>query len=345
MKLPDLQTLQAIHPQRALAVQIAGSGAYLPQRAVASAGFDQRWGKPSGWTAQHTGVAVRHWAGPGETSASMGAAAAKAALAAAGLQAGQLDCIVSACSVMQQVIPCLGSQIQQQLGLQDSGIPAFDINATCLSFLVALDQLACAIALGRYQRVLLVSSEMPSMGLNPDDPATAPLFGDGAAAVILTASGTNDAGSALLASHLETYSAGGEFCRFRAGGTAYWAGAAQAAPAYFEMDGRGLYKLAARKFPAFLDRLLGKAGLSLGDITTFVPHQASGKALAYLQTVLKTSPGKVVQIIEQHGNQVAASLPSALHHAISSGRVQRGDHVALLGTGAGLSIGGAVLRY
>jgi len=279
----------------------------------------------------------------------MAVAAANSALAAAGLDASRLDGIVSACSVMEQAIPCLASRIQHQLGLGESGIPAFDINATCLSFLVALDQIACAIAVGRYQRVLLVSSEMPSIGLNPDDMATAPLFGDGAAAVILEA-GREDEGSALLASHMETYGHGGEFCRFRGAGTAFWPRPGAAPDAgdltrYFEMDGRALYKLAARKFPSFLRHLLAKAGVNLADIATFVPHQASGKALDYLQAVLNVTPEKIVRILAQQGNQVAASIPSALHHAIGTGRIQRGDVVALLGTGAGVSLGGVVLRY
>lgn len=124
--------------------------------------FDVRWCKPLGWTFRANGVEQRHVASPNETSYFMGARAAQRALAAAQLAPQELDCVVSACSVMEQAIPCLGSQIQRALGLGESGIPAFDVNATCLSFLVALDLISCAMAAGRYRKVLIVSSESPS---------------------------------------------------------------------------------------------------------------------------------------------------------------------------------------
>lgn len=338
-----------LQPRRsvALPVRISGTGGYLPRRTIPSSEFDVRWGKAPGWTARQCGVEFRHVASSGETSSVMAAEAAKSALAAAAIEAGQLDCIVSASSVMEQAIPCLASQVQHRLGLGESGIPAFDINATCLSFLVALDQLSCAIAVGRYRRVLIVSSEMPSVGLNPEDRATAPLFGDGAAAIVLEAASDN-ADGALLAVMFETYGIGGEYCQFRAGGTRFWNSnttAAGMSTTFFEMDGRSLYKLAAKKLPVFVDRLFQKANLTLNDVQWVIPHQASRRALNHLQKALGVESDRLVQIIAQQGNQVAASLPSALHHAVSVKGLKRGDCLALLGAGAGVSLGGALLRY
>lgn len=330
--------------QQPLPIKIIGTGAYLPRQTVLSSAFDARWAKPEGWTAAQCGVEQRHIASPGESSSTMAAEAAKAAISAADIDAQQLDCIVSACSVMEQAIPCLASQVQNRLGLGDSGIPAYDINATCLSFLVALDQLACAMVAGRYRRVLVVSSEMPSIGLNPDDRATAPLFGDGAAAAVLERLDPAST-SAYLASHFETYGSGSEYCRFRAGGTGFWGNRSATPFPYFEMDGRALFRLASRQLPGFMDRLMGKAKMTLDDIALVVPHQASGRALAHLQAILGISSERMIQVIGRQGNQVAASLPSALHHAVSSGRLQRSQYIALLGAGAGVSLGGAILRY
>ena len=163
-----------------LSVEILGTGEYVPGRRVASSALDERWQKPAGWTRRHAGIEHRHYADEGETTSLMAAGAARQALAAAQLEASQLDCIVSACSVMEQAIPCSAALIQRQLGLGDSGIPAFDINATCLSFLAALDTMSLAIAAGRYRRVLVVSSEIASAGLPEDRPETSMLFGDGA---------------------------------------------------------------------------------------------------------------------------------------------------------------------
>lgn len=349
-------------PLPSLPLRILGSGQYRPEVVVESVEFDRRWGRPDGWTERQCGVARRHRASARETSSWMGARAAEAALAAAGLAARDVDCIVSACSVMEQPIPCLGVQIQQQLGLGESGIPAFDVNATCLGFVAALDLVACALLAGRYRRVLVVSSEVPSAGLDPDDPATAPLFGDGAAAVVLgraagdagrgardRASGDRDTdGSALLACRISTFGVGHELCQLRAGGTRLRVGddaIAFAAGARFAMDGRGLYRLTRSHLPGFVDQLLARAGRGLGDVDCIVLHQASGQALDHMVAVLGLPPERVVRMLPDVGNLVAASLPTALHHAIASGRLERGATCLLLGTGAGVSLGGAVLRY
>lgn len=330
-----------------LAVQILGTGEYLPGVCVDSAALDARWHKPAGWTLRHAGIERRHYAAAHETTSLMAARAAQSALAAADMQAGQLDCIVSACSVMEQAIPCTAALIQRQLGLGDSGIPAFDINATCLSFLAALDTMSLAVAAGRYRHVLIVSSEIPSAGLREDDAETCMLFGDGAGAVVLgTAAAPGHAG--IKGTHFETYAAGAELCRVRAGGTrirprtdiqAFLDGAC------FEMDGRHTYRMAAARLPAFLERLLARAGTPLDGIDRIIPHQASAKALTHLETLLRLPAGKLVRVLAERGNQMAASIPVALHHAVAGGAVRRGDTIALVGSGAGLSFGGAVLVY
>jgi len=328
-----------------LSVEILGTGEYVPGRRVASSALDERWQKPAGWTRRHAGIEHRHYADEGETTSLMAAGAARQALAAAQLEASQLDCIVSACSVMEQAIPCSAALIQRQLGLGDSGIPAFDINATCLSFLAALDTMSLAIAAGRYRRVLVVSSEIASAGLPEDRPETSMLFGDGAGAVVL---GPSRGEACIRGAHFETYGDGAEFCRVRAGGTrlrphddlqAFMEGA------HFEMDGRHTYRMAAQRLPAFLQRLFERAGVSLDDIRRIIPHQASAKALAHLESLLRLPAGKLVKVLAVRGNQMAASIPVTLHHAVSSGEVRRGDTIALVGSGAGLSFGGTVLVY
>jgi 3-oxoacyl-[acyl-carrier-protein] synthase-3 len=314
---------------------------------VPSSEFDAKFAKRSGWTAATFGVASRRFASGDESSSVMGALAAKEALAAANLEAGALDCIVSACALMEQPIPCLGALIQRELGLGESGIPAFDINATCLSFVVALDLLAAAIATGRYRRVLVVSSEIASAGINFDDPTTAGLFGDGAAAVVIEAAHADETG-ALLAAQIETFGAGAQLCQVRSAGTklgphgdlvSFLSGT------YFEMDGRATYRMVADRLPAFLDRLLNRAGVQRTDLKCVVPHQASGRAVEHGASLMGIALPQMVRVLADRGNQVAASLPVALHVAISQGQIVRGDTFMMIGTGAGLAIGGAILRY
>ncbi|UXA68697.1 ketoacyl-ACP synthase III [Xanthomonas prunicola] len=330
----------------ALPLRILGTGCHLPATEVTSHQLDARWQLPAGTTFVRLGVETRHYVGEGETASSMGAAAAQQALDSAGLDASQIDCLISACSVMEQPIPCQAVLIQRALGLGDSGIPAFDVNATCLSFLVALDMAANALTLGRYRRVLIVSSEVASVGLDAATPATAGLFGDGAAAVVV---GRSDAeqGSALLSSRLASYGSGAELCRIRGGGTRYPHGEDNAPDAsrVFCMDGRRAYRFAARHLPAFWEQMLQEAGTTTAALRCLVPHQASGGGLDHVVQTLELRPDQVVRILQRTGNQVAASLPHALHHARVELGLQRGDLVALLGTGAGLAIGGMVLRY
>lgn len=328
-----------------LDLRIAGSGIALPAARRDSHWFDTRYGKPPGWTQRHVGIASRPLASAAETSAVLGAAAAGRALDAAGWEAGQVDVLISACGVGQQALPCTAALIQRELGLGDSGIGCFDLNASCLSFVLALDQAAMALAAGRYRRVLVVASEIPSAGLDWEDADTAPLFGDGAAAVALEA---GDGRSQLLASHLQTWSSGAEHCRVRAGGTAVRLDdgvAAYRQAARFEMDGAATYRLAAQKLPGFVAELGRRAGIAPAQLDALVPHQASAKALRHISRVLRLPPGLLVDIIASHGNQMSASIPTALHLAIAEGRIQRGHTIALVGTGAGLSAGGVVLRY
>ncbi|BCT91167.1 protein GumO [Lysobacter helvus] len=328
-------------------LRILGTGTFTPGRRVESTEFDARWRKPAGWTQRHTGIDHRHHATADETTSAMAAHAAREALDRAGLQARDLDLVVSACSVMEQAIPCSAVFVHRRLGLEGTGIAAFDVNATCLSFLAALDMVACMLAAGRLERALIVSSEIASAGLNWDDPDSAPLFGDGAAAVVVSRAPA-DSRSQLLAAHMETYSEGAELCRVRAGGTRLRVADDMDAyrdAARFEMAGKATYRLAAQLLPGYLARLFGRAGVTLDDLDAFVPHQASDKALAHLQHALRLPEDRLVRILSTHGNQMAASIPTALHRAIDAGRIVRDDLVALVGSGAGLSFGGAVLRY
>jgi 3-oxoacyl-[acyl-carrier-protein] synthase-3 len=330
----------------AISMQILGTGEFVPEKRVESEHFDRRWGKDLGWTYEQTGVASRAFVGPGEDTITMGTAAAQRALEAADVDASQLDAIISVGSVPYQAIPCTAVFLQRALGLGESGIPAFDINATCLGFIMALDVVSQAIALGKYRHVLIVASEPSSVGLNWDDPSTAGLFGDGAGAVVLGQSRRE--GAALRASYIQTFSAGLEFCQIRGGGSALNPRhhlEESLAGSVFEMNGRETYRLAAQLLPGFLSRLLGRAGVESNAIDVWVPHQASGRAIAHLQMALQIPVDGIVLTLETLGNQVSASLPIALHRGIESGRIQAGHVVALIGSGAGLSFGGAVLNY
>jgi 3-oxoacyl-[acyl-carrier-protein] synthase-3 len=314
---------------------------------VTSTELDEVLGCEPGATEKLSGVSSRFFAGKDETTSAMGAWAAEAALQAAGIGINEIDCIVAACGVMEQPIPSTSVLIHHKLGLADSGVPAFDVNTTCLSFLTALSVVSALIQSGEYQKVLIVSSDLASTGLDWKEPEASTIFGDGAAAVVVEGI-TENQGSRILASRLETYSIGKDACVLAAGGTRLSPDEdldAFMRSIKFQMDGQAAFKLSAQKLPDFLQRILDEAAVTLEDLKLIVPHQASALALDHIRKRLRLPEEKMVNIFASYGNQVASSIPTAFHYAVSNGLLQRGDKCLLLGTAAGISIGGLVMEY
>ena len=324
-------------------ISIDGTGVAVPATMQLSSDLDLRIGKPAGWLFRRTGVFSRPVCGA-ESQIDLGLAAARDAIAAAGIEAKDIDILLFAAAVPYQPIPATAPLLQQRLGIADGGCAAFDINATCLSFLSALDLLASMLATGRYRRGLVVSSEVASRALPwQTHPETAALFGDGAAAAVLS-SGAGNAG--IVAAAMETHPSGYDACRLAAGGTRFDFHEAPeefARNSLFEMAGETLYRLTLKIFPPFLDRLLDSAGWDRKDVDVVVPHQASPGALAHLAKRSGFRRDVVIDIMRDRGNQIAASLPSALHAARATQRLSSGSKVLMLGTSAGVSLGGLAL--
>ena len=327
-------------------LKIIGTGAYLPKQRITSEEMDQKLGVPVGWSLKKSDVRVRYFV-EDETAAEMGALAAQAALQDAGLTFADIDCIVCASGTMQQPIPCTAALIQQAMGQGQSGVPSFDINSTCLSFLAAFDVMSYLIAAGRYRRILIISTEVASVGLNWEHKESAVLFGDGAAAVIVGISEEHEQ-SRIIASLMETYSAGASYSEIRGGGTGLHAKHYDDTRMHdymFHMDGHAIYKMASKLLPGFLERLLGPGNTAMSQFQLIIPHQGSAMAMRLISRKLGIAPEQLMNITADHGNTIAASIPMGLHEAIRQGRMQRGDRILLLGTSAGLSLGGLVLDY
>jgi len=328
---------------------ILGTGSYLPVGTVLSSELDEELGFPTGTVEAKSGVFSRRRVDTSDTTSSMAAAAAEAALAEAGLGVRDLDLIISASGTVERAIPCSAVLVQKRLGLSGSSIPCFDVNSTCLSFLTALDVAAAFIATGAYRTVLIVSSDIPSLGLDRGHLESFSIFGDGAAAAVVGAERGRPV--KVVASRMETYSGASESCRVTAGGTGLHPckpGVTHddlIASSRFFMDGKAAYKVSAENIGGFVERLFGKTGFGIGDMDLVIPHQASLLAMHHLRRRLGIPEDRLVDIFRDHGNQVAASLPTALHHALSTGRVERGNRVLMIGTGAGISIAGMVLEF
>jgi 3-oxoacyl-[acyl-carrier-protein] synthase-3 len=330
-------------------VNILATGKYLPSNEVFSSDLDLLRKTEPGYSFRKSNMEKRFFA-QDESSSDMAYKASISALAKAamdhGLDVKDIDCVISASAVPEQAIPCMAAKIHSRLGLKLGSVPAFDINSTCLSFLTALDHCSYFLEAGRYKNILLVSSDLASLGLNWDDEETCLIFGDGAAAAII--SSKEESSSTILASSMKTYSEGYEFCQVRGGGTGKHPRLDLEnviANNLFTMDGKNTFMLAAQHLPSFLEDLLNQAELKISDIDLIIPHQASKLAMHYYKNKLGIDEGKIMDIYSTHGNQVSASIPSALHEAILQGKLQKGMKVILLGSSAGISLGGMILEY
>jgi 3-oxoacyl-[acyl-carrier-protein] synthase-3 len=325
-------------------LKIIGFGRYLPKRIVPSSELEAMCGVPAGWVERRNGVRERRWV-TDETSSFMSGQAGIEALDEAKLKPNQLDLIINASGTGEQAIPDTGALIQRHLGLGNSGIPAMTVHTTCLSFVAAMDVASNFINSGRYKNILIASADVASCGINLKEPESASLVGDAAAAVVVTRSDANDK-SMIHHAHFKTYGDGAYLTTIMGGGSRLHPRFDGHKPEddLFHMDGPAVLRMVRGIAHDFLDELYPGLSKSLLDIDVVVPHQASKVGLMMLER-FGWPENKIMRTIETLGNCVAASIPATLYQAVRDGNIQRGQKVLLVGTGAGLSIGGLVLTY
>ena len=330
---------------------IKGSGHYLPRKKVLAEELDLKMGLEKGTVLKKSGVACRYYADPQEeTNSKMGAWAAKEALKEAGMDASQLDVIINASGSIEQILPNGAVFIQHELGLADSGIPCFSVDSTCLSFVTTLDVVSYMLEAGRYKNVLIVSSELASVGLNWKQPESASLFGDGAVAFVIGRAEEGDSASKILSCHMETYSSAAHQCEIAGGGSRInvrtsGVDGPDDARYLFSMNGPALFETSLVKVGPFMKKLFEPLNLTLAEMDLIIPHQASLSAMNLTKRSLQIKSEKWLTIVPDYGNMIAACIPLGLHLARCEGRVKKGDRVLLCGTSAGLSIGGMVFEY
>lgn len=326
-------------------LKIVGLGRYLPDRVVSNREVEKLCGLPSGWIDESgAGVKSRRWV-DGETTRYMGAQAARRAVDDAGLSWNDIDLIVNATGIAEQVLPDGACLIQRELGLGDSGIACMSVHTTCLGFLSALDVAGSFLRARRYETILIVNSEIPSAGLNFDDPGSSILFGDAATAAVVRRAGDGEA-SRIESVSFETYGDGSHLTEVRGGGTRRHPSddRTRREDNLFSMDGEEVFWMSLQYFPGFMERYWPQWLAGGHDrVDWIVPHQASRAALDALSR-LGVPGDKIVTTIEDYGNCVSASIPLTLHRGLEEG-IERGDRLLLLGTGAGLSFGAMTLIY
>ena len=277
-----------------------------------------------------------------ETQLDLAEAAIQRALEKANLKIEDIDCLVSASAVGVQPIPCTAALIHERVA-KGLSIPAMDINTTCTSFISALSTMSHLIEAGEYHRVLIVSSEVGSLGLNPKQKESYELFGDGAAAFIFQAS-NKDKG--VIASLQRTWSEGAHDTEIRGGLTSYQPkeySEETKTNFMFDMKGKKILLLSARVIPEMFQEFQEKSGISKDAVDYIIPHQAS-RALPLVMDKLGVSKDKYLNIVSEYGNMVSVAVPFGLAYALDHGYVKEGDTVFLMGTAAGMTVNMLALK-
>ena len=318
--------------------QVAGCGAYLPERIITNYELADRLDTSDEWIRQRTGIGERRVAAPGELTSDLAVRAAERALTNAGISGSDLDLLVVATATPDNTFPATATKVQARLGMERGA--AFDVQAVCAGFIFALSVVDNALRLGQASTALVIGAETFSRILDWEDRGTCVLFGDGAGAVVLkavTASGLG--GRFILSNHLHSdgrhydilYVDGGPSSTRDAG--------------LLRMEGREVFRQAVQHLSDVVDEALRANGLTAADIDWLVPHQANSRIIDGMGRKLGLSPDKIVMTIEHHANTSAASIPLALETAVKDGRIKPGHLVLMEALGGGLSWGASLVRW
>ncbi len=312
---------------------INGTGSYLPQQSLSNKELETKLETSHEWIFSRTGIESRHIAAAFETTSYMASQAAIKALEASTIEAQDIDLILVATCTPEHFFPSMACHVQQALGIKRP-IPAFDVSAACSGFVYALDIAKQYIATGTAKHIMVVGSESMSRALDWSDRSSCVLFGDGAGAVVLSASDKPGIlGSVLHASHdaekLLTY-------------PNY---STQDTRAYIGMRGNEVFKLAVNIMGDIVDEVLQVCNLQKSDINWLIPHQANIRIIQAIAKKLNLPISQVIVTIEKQGNTSAASIPLALDYSIREKRIKRGDLLLLESFGGGMTWGATVIRY
>ena len=316
----------------ALRAVIKGTGSALPENRVSNAELAQRVDTSDEWITERTGIKFRHIAGPGETTATLAAQAARNALAAADMDASDIDLIIVATATPDQTFPATATIVQHLLG--HHGGVAFDVAAVCSGFLYAFSVAESMIRAGSAHNALVIGAETFSRILDWEDRTTCVLFGDGAGAVVLSGEvGTRG----VLATKLHADGRHNQLLYVDGGPST------TGTVGKLRMKGQEVFRHAVTNLASVMHECLDAAQLTPADVDWVVPHQANARIIDATVRKLGLDKNKVVLTVDQHANTSAASVPLALDVAVRDGRIKTGDVVVLEAMGGGFTWGASVV--
>lgn len=318
---------------------VAGVGSYLPTRVVTNEDLSKIVDTTDEWIVERTGIHSRHIAADGELTSHLALAAARNAIADAGIDVQEIDTIILATTTPDNTFPATAVTVQAELGLYHGA--AFDVQAVCSGFVYAMTIADTFIRTGQSKTALVIGAETFSRLLDWTDRTTCVLFGDGAGAVIVTGeqgAGTN-ADRGVLTAHLHSDGRYKEKLYVDGGPSS------TQSTGHVRMEGREVFRHAVVNIAEAISESLAATGLTADDIDWFVPHQANKRILDGTAKRIGLPPEKVVMTVGEQGNTSAASVPLALDTAVKDGRIKRGDLVLLEAMGGGFTWGSLLFRF
>jgi 3-oxoacyl-[acyl-carrier-protein] synthase III len=324
-----------------LGVQILATGSYVPDRVVTNHELEEDYGFEPGWIEQRTGILQRRHAAPDQATSDLCVEAARRAIKAARVDPADIDLVVVGTFSPDFTCPSTACLVQDRLGLD---APAMDVQAACSGFMYAMTTGAQYVATGNSKLALVIGGDTNSRIVNPRDQRTAPLFGDGAGAVLLS---RGEPHQGLLCYQMGSDGSGGSLLDRPLGGTKnpLTPQGVLDGEHLLHMDGRSVFKWAVRAVADTIELMLQKTGMTPHDVALFVLHQANVRIINHAMEQLGIPPHKVYNNLDRYGNTSAGSIPLALDEAYREGRIKRGDTLCLSGFGAGLSWGTALFRW
>ncbi len=328
-------------------VVIRSLGACLPKRRVSNDELAQLMHVDTSdeWIRSHTGIGWRHIIDDDQTNADLGMVAAREALTRAGVEAADIDLIILSTTTPDYIgCPSTACLVQEKIGAVNA--MAFDITAACSGFVYGVTVAKSMMLTGLARRALVVSSEALTRVTDWSDRNTCVLFGDGAGVALLEVSDADNQG--ILNTRLRADGSGWEYIVTRDGGCAnpYLRGKmAHRNPPVIEMKGKKVYAFAIKAIPEIVQGLVAEAGITLDDVKWIVPHQANGRIIQAAASQMQIPEARFFMNLEQRANTSSASIPIALYDLEAQGGLQRGDLIAIVGFGGGLTSAGALIRW
>jgi len=323
-------------------VHLTGWGAYAPSQVLTNADLERMVDTNDEWIVSRTGIRERRIAGPGETTASMAAVAGLRAIATAGLGPDDIDLIIVGTLTPDYQMPSTAALVKDAIGNKRAA--AMDVAAACSGFVYGYATAQAYVASGMARHVLVIGAETLSRYTDFSDRTTCILFGDGAGAVVLSAS---DEPGGTLGIEIRTEPSGAYFIWLPGGGSSRppTASTIAAGEHFMKMKGAETFKMAVRTLGSTALASLSRAGIELADVDLVVPHQANIPIIEALARSLDFPMARVFVNVECYGNTSAASVPMALSEAVAAGRVKKGDRLLFVAFGSGLTSGAITLEW